>query len=106
MKYLGIFLIAFAAAAVPILLVGLLLKTVTRDDADPNKHKVQKDTSGEPIDLRTKLMLGAMGAKLLDDRIEEHERKSKKKERELFYWQDAIRDEMRQDEIDTDDEII
>lgn len=106
MKYLGIFLISFAAAAVPILLVGLLIKTVSRDDAEPNKHKVKKDTSDEPLDLRTKLMLGAMGAKLLDERIEEHERESKKKERELFYWQDSIRDEMRHDEIDTDDDII
>lgn len=106
MKYLGLFLLAFAFGSVFGLVAGLIIKAATKDDAGQKKDVVRKDVSDGSLSLGTKLILGAMGAKMLDDEIEKHERESRKKEWELFYWQDAIRDEMKQDDSGADDDIV
>ncbi len=45
------------------------------------------------VDTGTKVMLGAMGAKLLDNQIEKRENESERKWKETLNWQDAARDE-------------
>ena len=49
------------------------------------------------LSLGTKLMIGALGAKLLDNQIEKHKKESEQRRKELFFWQDAIRDKEREE---------
>ena len=59
-------------------------------------RKQRKD--GQPgLSTGTKLMLGAMGAKLLDNHIEKHKQESERKWKETLEWQDAIRDKEREE---------
>ena len=38
------------------------------------------------LSLGTKIMLGVMGAKLIDDQIEEHKQESEKRRYDSLYW--------------------
>lgn len=38
------------------------------------------------LSLCTKIMLGVMGAKLIDDQIEEHKQESEKRRYDSLYW--------------------
>ena len=44
------------------------------------------------LSLGTKLMLGAMGSKLIDDQIEKHKQESEKRRYDSLNWQDSARD--------------
>lgn len=56
------------------------------------------------LGLGTKVMLGAMGAKLLDDQIEKHKQESEKRRYESLYWQESIRDKNQKHDLDYDHE--
>ena len=45
MKYLGLFLLAFAFGSVFGLVAGLIIKAATKDDAGQKKDVVRKDVS-------------------------------------------------------------
>ena len=65
-----------------------------RGQSAPDRY----DLNDQPgLSTGTKLMLGAMGAKLLDDQFEKHKRESEQKQRDLFLWQDSAREKMRDD---------
>ena len=59
-------------------------------------HKRRKDDQ-PGLSTGTKLMLGAMGAKVLDNQVEKHKRESEQRRKELFFWQDTIRDKEREE---------
>lgn len=66
---------------------------VTSDSTNTSsetRNTVRSQDSG--LDLGTKLMLGAMGAKLLNNAIEKEKKKSKERDRETFFWQESIRE--------------
>ena len=73
-------------------------------DGKPTETDYSDSNSSSGLDLSTKLMLGAMGAKLLDNQVEKHKRESEQRRKELFFWQDAIRDKERKESgYDQDD---
>lgn len=74
-------------------------------------QKRNKELSGEShsnqdndpdLDLSTKVMLGALGAKILDDQIEKHKQESEKRRHESLYWQESIRDKNHNHDTDYD----
>jgi len=60
--------------------------------------------SNPDMDLGTKVMLGAMGAKLLDDQIEKLKQESEKRRYDSLYWQESIRDRNQKHDLDYDHE--
>ena len=90
----GIFL--FLAIIGIILYLALAIALTSRKPKEGHDSVNSSNTNNNPgLDLSTKLMLGAMGAKLLDNQIEKHKKESEQKRKELFFWQDAIRDKER-----------
>jgi hypothetical protein len=89
-------------ACTAILVVVVLMMPHNQNNDVQGKHKPQEDSSEDQLDLDlgTKLMLGAMGAKKLDEEIEEQEREAERKRRELFSWQDSIREKDHLDDFD------
>ncbi len=63
-----------------------------RLEKDGKHYQPDSSNSSSRLDPGTKLMLGAMGAKLLDDQIEEQKQKSEKRRYDSLYWQESIRD--------------
>ena len=94
--------VVFIAAAV-ILVAAFILMSSFQNRAGQQKDAATSLDDDEELSTESKLMLGAMGAKLLDNMIDKHEEESERKRKELFFWQDAIRDDMR-DEGDNVDE--
>ena len=56
----------------------------------------------QDLDWDTKLMLGIMGAKMLDERFEKEKKEREKRNRDLFQWQESIREQ--NPDIDGEDE--
>ena len=83
--------VVFLAVAI-IFVATLLLVAVFRQGKELDSHATTEEEPNNDLGLGTKLMLGAMGAELLDEHIEKHKRESERKRQELFFWQDAIRD--------------
>lgn len=59
---------------------------------ETNANKAKGASNRIEMDPETELMLGAMGAQILDNRIEKHRRERERKERESLFWQEAIRE--------------
>lgn len=55
----------------------------------------QDDNPG--LDARSELLLGMMGAELLNREIEKEKKESERRRYESLYWQEAIRDKNRHD---------
>ena len=55
----------------------------------------QEDSPG--LDARSELLLGMMGAELLNREIEKEKKGSERRRYESLYWQEAIRDKNRHD---------
>ena len=55
----------------------------------------QEDSPG--LDARSELLLGMMGAELLNREIEKEKKESERHRYESLYWQEAIRDKNRHD---------
>lgn len=68
---------------------GVQQNDADNDESDPDDQN--------KLSLGTKLMIGALGAKLLDNQIEKHKKESEQRRKELFFWQDAIRDKEREE---------
>ena len=67
-------------------------------------HSIRKQrrANGYPDDNSdlspwTKLMLGTMGAKLLDNQIEKHKQESERKWQDTLNWQDSARNKDQDD---------
>lgn len=67
-----------------------------------NGEKKTDSSSHQDLDLESKLMIGMMGAKLLNDKWEKEKREREKRDRDLFQWQESIREEESQDDFDYD----
>lgn len=67
-----------------------------------NGEKKTDSSSHQDLDLGSKLMIGMMGAKLLNDKWEKEKREREKRDRDLFQWQESIREEESQDDFDYD----
>lgn len=65
-----------------------IYKDVTQDED-------QVDSPG--LDARSELLLGMMGAELIDKEIEKEKKESERRRYESLYWQEAIRDKNRHD---------
>lgn len=65
-----------------------LYKDVTQDED-------QVDSPG--LDARSELLLGMMGAELIDKEIEKEKKESERRRYESLYWQEAARDKNRHD---------
>ena len=88
------FLVAIAVvfiAAAAILAVAFILMSASQHSASQQKGAAARHDEDGELSTGTKLMIGAMGAKLLNNHIEKHKRESEKKRKDLFMWQDAIR---------------
>ena len=67
---------------------GPIGKNITIDEE-------QDDSPG--LDARSELLLGMMGAELLNREIEKEKKESERRRYESLYWQEAIRDKNRHD---------
>ena len=67
---------------------GAIYKDVTQDGD-------QVDSPG--LDARSELLLGMMGAELIDKEIEKEKKESERRRYESLHWQEAIRDKNRHD---------
>ena len=99
MKDLLIGAITGAVIAIAILIWGGLSgyrnqKRNSLQQSDTDNDEYDPDDQNK-LSLGTKLMIGALGAKLLDNQIEKHKKESEQRRKELFFWQDAIRDKER-----------
>lgn len=99
MKDLLIGAITGAVIAIAILIWGGLSgyrnqKRNSLQQSDNDNDEYDPDDQNK-LSLGTKLMIGALGAKLLDNQIEKHKKESEQRRKELFFWQDAIRDKER-----------
>ena len=57
------------------------------------KSGVDRNTNKDSgLSLGTKIMLGAMGAKLIDDQIEKHKQENEKRRYDSLNWQESDRD--------------
>ena len=68
-------------------------KDAVGKDITPDED--QDDSPG--LDARSELLLGMMGAALLDKEIEKEKKESERRRYESLYWQEAIRDKNRHD---------
>ena len=97
--YLAVFLAAVVIAL-------LIRKIISSSHLETGKTKqdsaiVEKNSdSGRKSELGGKLVLGAMGAKLLDDQIEKQKQEREKRHRESLYWQESIREKNHLEEKD------
>lgn len=67
---------------------GAIYKDVTQDE----------DLVDSPgLDARSELLLGMMGAELIDKEIEKEKKESERRQYESLYWQEAARDKNRHD---------
>ena len=82
---------------IPALIASIYLVIKEKRNPEEGKNDSESDTDSD-VDLGSDLMLGAMGAKLLDDQLEKEKRESERKNRELFYWQDAAREKEEENE--------
>ena len=72
-----------------------------------NGEKTTDSSSHQDLDLESKLMIGMMGAKLLNDKWEKEKREREKRDRDLFQWQESIREESQDDsEYSHDDDWL
>ena len=93
-------------ACTAILVVVVLMLPHKHNNDVQEKQMPQEDSSEDQpdLDLGTKLMLGAMGARKLDEEIEKQEREAERKRRELFFWQDTIRGKDHPEDFDNDED--
>lgn len=92
----GIFL--FLAIIGFILYLAIVLICTSPKKKEGHTTANNSNSNNNPgLDLSTKLILGAMGGKLLDNQIEKHKKKSEQRRKELFFWQDAIRNKEREE---------
>ena len=82
---------------IPAIIASIYLVINEKNNPEEGKKDRESDTDSD-LDLGSELMLGAMGAKLLDDQLEKEKRESERKNRELFYWQDAAREKEEENE--------
>ena len=61
-----------------------------------NGQEPKDSGSQQDLSLGTKLMIEMMGAKLLNDKCEKETREREKRDRDLFQWQESIREEETQ----------
>ena len=97
--YLAVFLAAVVIAL-------LIRKIISSSHLETGKTKqdsaiVEKNSdSGRKSELGGKLVLWAMGAKLLHDQIEKQKQEREKRHRESLYWQESIREKNHLEEKD------
>ena len=72
-------------------------------DLDNGKETTDSG-SQQDLSLGSKLMIGMMGAKLLNDKWEKEKREREKRDRDLFQWQESIREEESQDDPDNNND--
>ena len=58
----------------------------------------------QDLSLGTKLMLGMMGAKLLNDKWEKEKKEREKRDRDLFQWQESVREQDPMNDLDYEHE--
>ena len=69
-----------------------------------NGQEIKDSGDQQDLSLGTKLMFGMMGAKLLNDKWE---KEREKRDRDLFQWQESIREESQDDfDYDHDDDWL
>ena len=72
-----------------------------------NGQEIKDSGDQQDLSLGTKLMLGMMGAKLLNDKWEKEKKEREKRDRDLFQWQESIREESQDDsDYDHDDDWL
>ena len=76
---------------IPAIIASIYLVIKDKSHHEEGKNDRESDADSD-LDLGSELMLGAMGAKLLNDQLEKEKRERERKNRELFYWQDAARE--------------
>ena len=69
-----------------------------------NGQEVNDSGDQQDLSLGAKLMLGMMGAKLLNDKLEKEKREREKRDRDLFQWQESIREKDPLDDFGDEDE--
>lgn len=79
-------------------IIYICVRPYTSKDAiykDVTQDEDQVDSPG--LDARSELLLGMMGAELIDKEIEKEKKESERRRYESLYWQEAIRDKNRHD---------
>lgn len=66
----------------------------------PKRQDDLNSVDSSELDTGTKVMIGLMGAKLLDKQIEKEKEKSEKDRYDSLYWQESIRDKMREEGLE------
>ncbi|MBR5175459.1 MAG: hypothetical protein IKW89_05960 [Bacteroidales bacterium] len=66
----------------------------------PRKQDELNSVDSSELDSGTKVMLGLMGAKLLDNQIEKEKETSEKHRHDSLYWQESIRDKMHEEGLE------
>lgn len=99
----GIFL--FLAAIGIILYLSLVLGFLSPRKKDGHTIATRPNgNTNSDLDLSTKLMLGAMGAKVLDKQIEKHKKNNEKQRYDSLFWQESTRDKNPNHGFDYDHE--
>ena len=66
----------------------------------PGKQDELNSADNSELDSGSKIMLGLMGAKLLDNQIEKEKEKNEKLRNDSLYWQESIRDKMHEEGLE------
>jgi hypothetical protein len=69
-----------------------------------NGQEIKDSGDQQDLNLGTKLMLGMMGAKLLNDKWEKEKKEREKRDRDLFQWQESIREKDPLNDFGDEDE--
>ena len=91
----------FIVSGVAIILMYLILiyicvSAYTSKGAIGKDITIDEDQDDSPgLDARSELLLGMMGAELLDKEIEKEKKESERHRYESLYWQEAARDKNR-----------
>ncbi len=93
----------FIVCGVAIILMYLILIYICVS-AYTSKGPIRKDITLDEdeddspgLDARSELLLGMMGAELINREIEKEKKESERRRYESLYWQEAIRDKNRHD---------
>ena len=89
-----------------VLSVGLyagFVYSLIKDSRKGGSTKVHSSRSkDEELSTSTKLMLGAMGARMIDKQLQKEKRRSDQRRQETFFWQDHIRQKGHSDDLFSD----
>lgn len=89
----GVAIILLYLAIIYICICSYSSKGPIREDITQDED--QEDSPG--LDARSELLLGIMGAELLNKEIEKEKKESERRRYESLYWQEAARDKNRHD---------